>query len=114
MITSYTFGCMEIKGRAYRKDLILFADGTVLDGWWRRSGHVLSMVDLQGVLAWGPDVLVVGTGSPGMLQPENNLCRELGHRGVSTQVLPTKDAIQEYNTLHGRGRKVAGCFHLTC
>ncbi len=114
MITSYSFGCMEIDGKQYRKDLILLPDRTLLHPWWRKAGHTLSIADVLDVVARAPDILVVGTGSPGMMQPDGKFCRELESRGTATGIMPTKQAVAEYNTLYGQGRNVAGCFHLTC
>jgi hypothetical protein len=114
MINSYSFGCMEINSKLYRKDLMILPDGTILHPWWRKTGHTLSLTDIQEIIAATPDILVIGTGSPGMMQPEQTLSGELKSRGIATKVMPTKDAVQEYNDLHEQGRKVAACFHLTC
>jgi hypothetical protein len=114
MITSYSFGCMQIDGMPYLKDLIILPDGSIIHPWWRKAGHTVSLPDIQEIIATSPDILVIGTGSPGMMQPEQNLCSELESRGIETRVMPTKEAAQEYNALHEQGRKVAACFHLTC
>lgn len=107
MIASYSF-------KPYRKDLMILPDGTILHPWWRKTGHTLSLTDIHEVIATAPDILVIGTGSPGMMQPEQTLCGELESRGFETKVMPTKEATQEYNSLHEQGRKTAACFHLTC
>ncbi|XOF33342.1 MAG: Mth938-like domain-containing protein [Candidatus Electrothrix sp. YB6] len=114
MINSYSFGCMEINNKPYRKDLMILPDKTILHPWWRKAGHTLSLPDIQEIIAAALDILVIGTGSPGMMQPEQTLCRELESRGIEIEVMPTKEAAEKYNTLHEQGRKVAACFHLTC
>ncbi|MCI5162344.1 MAG: hypothetical protein D3917_10075 [Candidatus Electrothrix sp. AX5] len=114
MITFYSFGCMEINSKPYLKDLILLPDGTTLHPWWRKAGHTLSLPEIQELIATAPDILVIGTGSPGMMQPEQTLSGELESRGIETKAMPTKEAAQEYNSLLEQGRKVAACFHLTC
>ena len=114
MIDSYSFGCMIINSKPYLKDLILLPDGTILHPWWRKAGHTLSLPDIQEIIAAAPDILVIGTGSPGMMQPEQTLSSELESRGIETKVMPTKEAAQEYNSLFEQGRNLAACFHLTC
>ncbi len=114
MIDSYNFGCMVIDGQAYRKDVIVLHDGSVISPWWRRSGHALTGEDIREILAAPPDVLVIGTGHVGMMTPDPALLVALEARGMEVVVLPTGAAANEYNALAGKRRKVAGCFHLTC
>jgi hypothetical protein len=114
MIDSYSFGCMVIDGARYAKDLMVLPDGAVVHPWWRKTGHALAAADLGEVLAASPEVLVVGTGEPGLMKPEPGLGEELRAAGIETRVMPTAEAAREYNALRGRGRRVAGCFHLTC
>jgi hypothetical protein len=114
VINSYSFGCMMIDGKQYTKDLIILPDGTILHPWWRKTGHTLAMSDIQDAIATSPDILVVGTGNPGLMKPEGDLCKALETMGIETRVMPTKEATKEYNALRGQGKNVAGCFHLTC
>ena len=114
MIDAYAFGSMVTGGKRYTTDLIIFPDGSILYPWWRRSGHTLAMADIETVVAASPDILVVGTGQPGLLKPEPTLCRELETKGIETRVLPTREAVKEYNALCEQPERVAGCFHLTC
>lgn len=114
MIDSYSFGNMVIDGNQYTRDIIILPDGAVLHPWWRKTGHVLAMSDIPEIIAASPDVLVVGTGKPGLMKPEGSLCRELETIGIETRVLPTKQAAAEYNYLREQRRNVAACFHLTC
>lgn len=93
--------------------MILSAERSIRRGW-RKARHTLSLPDLQEIITAAPDILVIGTGTPGMMQPEQTLSGELESRGIDTKVMPTKEAAQEYNSLHEQGRKVAACFHLTC
>lgn len=71
---------MEINGKPYRKDLMILPDKTILHPWWRNAGHTLSLPDIQEIIAAAPDVLVIGTGSPGMMQPAGALKKRLIER----------------------------------
>ena len=114
MIDSYSFGCMVIDGKQYTKDLIILPNGTIHCNWRRQAGHTLAMTDIHDTVAASPDILVVGMGSPGRMKPEGDLCEQLEVMGIEVRVMPTKEATAEYNDLSRRGKKVAGCFHLTC
>jgi hypothetical protein len=114
MINSYSFGSMEVNGKKYTRDLIILPDNTIIDHWWRKNGHKLAMADIQDIIVSSPEILVVGTGNPGLMKPERNLLNELKTIGIETRVMSTKDATGEYNSLCEEGNNVAGCFHLTC
>ena len=114
MIDSYSFGSMTIGGREFRKDLIILPDGTIIHPWWRESGHRLVFQDIEPVIEASPDELVVGTGDPGMMEPDPDLVAGLEAKGIRVQVLPTAGAVQEFNSLTGSDRRIAACFHLTC
>jgi hypothetical protein len=114
MITRYSFGVMEIDGTAYREDVMILPDGSVLHPWWRASGHVVTVVDIEPILAATPAVLVVGTGNPGRMRPGADFERAIAARGIKVSILPTREAVLEFNRMSARGESCAGCFHFTC
>ena len=114
MIESYTFGRMAIDGRAYHKDVIILPGGAVISPWWRQKGHRLVLSDLTAIIDAEPGILIVGSGEPGMMKPHPGLEGELRTRGIQAVVLPTKEAVEKYNSMAGKGESVAACFHLTC
>ena len=114
MIDSYSFGSIEINSEHYTKDLIILPDSTILHPWWRNKGHKLSLTDIQDIIKSSPDILVIGTGNPGLLRPDRNLLNELTKIRIEARIMSTKKAIGEYNTLRKQEKNVAGCFHLTC
>jgi len=114
MIDGYTFGQIQIDGQVYRKDVIILPDGTVVHPWWRGAGHRLVLDDIQAALATHPDVVIVGSGSPGFMQPDPACIASLERDGIATVVLPTPEAVDESNRRTGREERVATCLHLTC
>jgi hypothetical protein len=114
IIDSYQFGRIVIGGKPYSRDLIILPDRTILHPWWRKTGHTVTLSDIQEIIAVSPDILVVGTGIPGLMKPDSAFCQELEIMGIETRVMPTGTAIKEYNTLQARHLNVAACFHLTC
>jgi hypothetical protein len=111
-IEHYEFGKMTIDANAYSADLIVLPDRVVPD-WWRRSGHVLAVEDLGEVLVERPRILVIGTGSPGLMKVPRRTLRVLRRAGIEPIVAPTAQAVETYNDQAPAG-DVAACFHLTC
>ena len=73
MIDSYRFGSITIDNQRYTKDVIITHDG-VTSPWWRGEGHNLMPEDLAAVVAASPQVLVIGTGSFGVMKvPDGTL-----------------------------------------
>lgn len=114
MIESYTFGKMVIDGREYTQDLMILPDGTVLDHWWRESGHVLSIRDLTPIIESSPAILIVGCGRYGMMKPDTSLLDELQRMEIQAKVMPTTEAVNAFNDTIRQGIPCAACFHLTC
>lgn len=113
MIDDYSFGSMIINGKGFNKDLIIYPDGRVQESWWRKNGHSLCRGDIQELVDLKPDIIIVGTGSPGLMKPDKELERFLNDNTIELKALPTKDASLLYNDLY-KEKRVGACFHLTC
>jgi hypothetical protein len=71
------------------------------------------MEDLQEVLSYQPDVLVIGKGKPGLMKVGAELIKQLGQRGIEVRSAPTEKAVRLYNELSSE-KKVVAALHLTC
>jgi len=112
MINSYDFGEVVIDGKRYTSDVIIYPD-RVKNDWWRKEGHQLCIDDLEDVLETKPDVIVVGTGNPGMMRVLTETEKLIKSKGIRLIVQPTKEACQTYNQFSS-SQKVVALFHLTC
>ena len=112
-IDSYSFGQMQIGGQSYRTDTIVFPD-KINSNWWRRQGHSLSKGDIQEILEFNPDVLVIGTGASGLMQVPDSTKKLLEEAGIEIIVKRTGQAWRVFNEQLEKGRKAVGAFHLTC
>ncbi|MCK5544078.1 MAG: Mth938-like domain-containing protein [Desulfobulbaceae bacterium] len=113
MIDNYSFGKMVIDGQVYTSDLKI-VKGSVSSGWWRKSGHSVSVDDVIDILAAKPDTLVLGKGSPGLMKSESALRKSLKANGIELIEQPTSKAVRTFNRLVEQGKDVAAGFHLTC
>jgi len=112
MIGNYTFGRIEIDGKTYTSDVIVYPD-RVDDGWWRKKGLRLCMDDLRDVVAAKPGVLIIGTGAYGMMTVPDEVRRGLADIGVELRVARTGAACQMYNEV-ASDKNVVAALHLTC
>lgn len=113
MIGSYRFGRVVVGGVEYTSDLIVFSDH-IKRGWWRIEGHRLRVEDLEDVISFEPDVLVVGTGAFGLMKVTENVEEALAERGIHLVARRTADACDVYNELVSEGKRAVAALHLTC
>ena len=112
-IDHYRFGHIDIQGRSYDADVIIFPD-RVQEHWWRREGHRLVQEDLEAVLAEKPDLLIVGTGYYGRMQVPEKTLDSLATAGIDVRVLKTDQAVAEFNRLQRECASIVAALHLTC
>ena len=113
MIDAFEFGTITIQGKTYTTDVLIFPDGRVADGWWRKHGHRLSMRDLAPLLTNEPEVIVVGAGIHGRMLPDSGLQESIRELGIELIIAPNNQAVAHFNRLMA-SRRAAGGFHLTC
>lgn len=109
-IEDYSFGNIVIEGKPYSDDVILL-EKEVIDGWWRKRGHRVGENDLDKIVNFDPDILIIGTGSSGRMSVPSKLSNKLD---FEVESYPTKKACKRYNRLVKSDKKIAGGFHLTC
>lgn len=112
MIDSYLFGQIVIDGNRYTSDVIIFPDH-VSDNWWRKEGHSLHVDDIGEILREKPEVLVVGTGSSGLVRVPEGTRKRIKSEGIELVVEPTEKACETFNRL-SKSRRVVAALHLTC
>ena len=112
IIDSYQFGEIVINGRQYSSDVIIFPD-SVRNNWWRKISHQLCLDDIAEVLTENPEVLVVGTGSSGLVKVLPEVRQVVDARGIELIVEATDKACHTYNQLC-RSRRAVAALHLTC
>jgi putative phosphoribosyl transferase len=112
-IDAYSYGRMRVSGDDFDEDLIIFPD-KIEPYWRRRQAHRLALTDLESVLEYAPQVLVVGTGTVGRLQLEPLTREALRLKGIDCIDARTDHAWQIFNQMVDEDTRVVGVFHLTC
>lgn len=112
-IDKYSFGKIIINGVEYARDVIIFPE-RVRSNWWRREGHRLHIEDLEEVIEYNPEILIIGTGAYGAMKVPESVIKELEKKGIHVIVANTREACDKYNELIEKGKKVVAALHLTC
>ncbi|MBD3427081.1 MAG: hypothetical protein GF409_07635 [Candidatus Omnitrophica bacterium] len=112
-IDSYSFGNMSVNGKTYENDLIVYPD-KVEPEWWREEGHSLSAKDLEGVIGYGPDYLVVGRGASSNMAIPDETSKAIEDKGIELLSGGTEEMYEVFNRHMKEGKKTVGAFHLTC
>lgn len=94
----------------YSRSLLLSPERVQAD-WPPATVEAIDADALDALLAWQPQVLIVGTGLRQRFLPPALLARALG-RGVGLECMDNAAAARTYNLLADEGRKVAAAFLL--
>lgn len=113
MITDFSFGKIVVNGKTYSDD-IKIVRGRVISDWWRKRGHRVDVEDIADILESGPDIVVIGKGSPGLMKTSSHLRESLEANNIVLIEKKTSKAIEVFNKLFQEGRKVAAGLHITC
>jgi len=111
-INSYSFGSIEIDGKHYTKDVIIFPD-RVMSPWWRKEGHLLQIDDLKDYITDEYSKIIIGTGYYGTMRVSEDTLAFLKDKGIETIIEKSTDAVRYYNDLSDTGDVIAA-IHLTC
>ncbi|MFP4005528.1 MAG: Mth938-like domain-containing protein [Candidatus Hadarchaeia archaeon] len=111
LIKSYSFGRIEINGKGYTNDVIVFRD-RVESNWWREKGHSLCPSDLKLIIEESPEILIIGTGAYGRMDVPERTKNFLDDRGVEFFVHKTGPAVNRFNKITTKNK--AAALHLTC
>jgi hypothetical protein len=112
VIEAYQFGEIRVSGKKYHNDVIIYPDH-VDSKWWRKQGHALDIDDIKDVIDAQPDVIIVGTGQPGMMRVSDETLAQMRDLKIEMMVMPTEKACKEFNRVASEKKTIA-CLHLTC
>lgn len=113
ILKDYQFGRIKVNNTEHRADLIVGKD-FLKPNWWRKEGHSICLEDLKEVLEQNPEVLIIGTGAFGRVKVPKSVIKELEKQDCAVSVLKTKQAVELYNLLLEKDKKVFAALHLTC
>ncbi len=111
-IEEYRFGRIIVDGRVLHRDLIIYPDH-IKENWWRTEGHRLQPADLEDVVPYKPEPLIVGTGYSGLMRVSSETMEWAKSLGIDLVAKPTREAVELFNSLT-KTKKAVAALHLTC
>jgi len=110
-IEAYRFGEIKIDGKVYNHDVVLI--GGEVRRWVRKESHNVLWEEVSGFLDFELDVIIIGTGSVGVMKISPAVVSKLREQGVEVIVERTEKAVEVYNKI-SKEKRVAAVLHLTC
>jgi hypothetical protein len=111
-IDSYRFGQIVIDGKKFTSDLKIFPN-EIKSNWWRKQGHVLNVDDILDILEFKPEVLIIGTGSLGVMKVPDVVITFIKDHNIELIIDKTDTACKIFNKL-SLSKKLVAALHLTC
>jgi hypothetical protein len=114
-VEEFHFGVIRIDGQCYEHDVVIERDGVrkrkkkPSKAFREQFGH--TPLSLEEAIPWRCARLIVGTGAYGRLPVMKEVEREAKRRGVTLTILPTPDAIAEFNRASENAHAI---LHVTC
>jgi uncharacterized protein len=98
-------GEIRLRGRAFTQSVIVTRNA-VLDAWQPPPVDQLTLADFAGLLAFAPEVVLLGTGSRQQMPPPQ-LFADLAARGIGLEAMDNHAACRTFNVLLSEYREVA-------
>ena len=116
-IDELTFGSIIVEGKKYRRDILIFTDGTVKKrkgGFLMFGSHKIKRQELEELSQGQPEIIVIGTGTDGVATMAPETESWVKGKNLNLLVKPSYDAVARLNELVEQKKKVAALIHITC
>jgi len=104
VITAYDDGSVSVNGKAFEQSLIL-ASTEFSENWGVPGSEQLAAEHIEQVLAFNPELIIIGTGSK-LVFPPLEIYAAIIKRGIGVDFMDTHAACRTYNILMSEGRSV--------
>jgi len=117
VINNTEFGFITVDEERYDHDIIINLDGKVRKRKKKLSkiaygtSHTISLDEITYTYQEKSEGIVIGSGQYGVVKLSNEASEFLNNKHCKILLIPTPDAIQEWNKTEGRW---IGLFHITC
>ncbi len=76
--------------------------------------HTVTPQDLTDILQEKPEVIIIGTGTSGLVNVEEKAKRAIQESNIHLLIEKTPEACKYFNILKQQNKKVAAILHATC
>lgn len=110
LIHSYEPGLLRIGERVLRCSVVVSPE-QLIENWRPCQSGELVANDFEPLLAWRPEIVLLGTGRRQSFPDESQLAA-LRRAGIGVEIMDTGAACRTFNLLAAEGRKVAAALIL--
>jgi hypothetical protein len=110
-IDSVRFGELEVDGKVYYSDMVVWWDGRVE---FRIKSHVFGIEEFIRILETDPDSIVIGTGISGIVKVPEEVVKAARVSRIKLFVDVSGNAVDIFNGLVKTGKKAVAVIHTTC
>jgi len=103
-IQEYKLGSFIIEGRQFIGNIKIMGDK--IRYWERPDNQNLPSKELQELIEFSPEFLVIGTGAASLLKVPDQTKRAASEKGISVFIGKTQDMVKKFNELHNNNKKV--------
>lgn len=110
-IEKINFGDIRINGKSYgEKDIILYPDSVIE----KQKTHEISASDFEQLILYEPEIVVIGTGFNGLVKIDKKIQEIAKKEEIGLEIEKTPQALEKFEELLGKGKKVVAWVHTTC
>lgn len=116
-IDKLSFGSIIIEGKKYRRDVLIFADGTVKrrkGGFLMFGSHNIKKEEIEELIQGEPETIIIGTGTSGKASVATEIMNWAKEKNLNLIVQPSHEAVTKLNEFTEQKKKVAALIHITC
>jgi len=110
-VDSVKFGEITVDGKTYYSDVVVWWDGKVD---LRPKSHELGIDEFAHILSRGPERIVVGTGTDGVLRILPEVQQVADDKGIEIFSDKSGKAAEIFNMMVSGGKKAVAVLHSTC
>jgi len=110
VVTGSGPGWIRVGTVEYRGNVVLLSDN-VVEGWTAAGFDALTEQDFAGLLAYKPEIVLLGTGATQRF-PHPRLLAPLTAERIGVEVMDTRAACRTFNILVAEGRRAAAALIL--
>lgn len=106
-IISYSNDCFRLRDKSVCGSLLI-SGKRLVENWFAGDYRALTTEDLDIVIEWRPEIILLGTGKR-LHFPNQALLPYVVSRHIGFEIMDTGAACRSYNLLIDEGRDVAAC-----
>lgn len=110
-VTNVRFGEIEIDGKVYYSDMIVWWGGRIE---YRTKSHEFGMSEFLKLAEKKPEMIIIGTGIDGMCRVLPEVDQAAKDKGIEIFKEVSPKAAEMFNAFLADGKKAVAVLHATC